>query len=177
MRINKLTSAAIAVAACGSLVVGVTGPALAAAPEPVPTAAAPDPKAAATTQQLETVANLGELLSAASKIAVEAQSKTPNPAVLADLRLRYQAAAEKLLKSVKARATASGGVRADAVKDVQDALAKLTKDLTDLLAAVVAKDLAKVTAGLATVVADLQALLLSVPKLATGALPLPLPGL
>ncbi|MET9644721.1 hypothetical protein ACFZB6_16460 [Streptomyces syringium] len=176
MRVNKLVSSAIAVVACGSLVVGAAGPALAAAPAPAPTAAAPDPKAA-TAQQLETVANLGELLSLAARIAAEAQSKTPDKAVLADLRQRYQASADKLLKSVKARAAAPGGLPADAVKDIQDALAKLTKDLTELLAAVVAVDLPKVTAGIAKVVADLQALLTAVPKLATGALPLPVPGI
>ncbi|MBP2405309.1 hypothetical protein SNS2_3938 [Streptomyces netropsis] len=175
MRVNKLVSTAIAAVACGSLVVGVAGPALAAAPEPAPTAAAPDPKAA-TAQQLETVANLGELLALAAKIATEAQAKTPNKAVLADLRQRYQAAADKLLKSVKSRAGTPGGLPADAVKDVRDALAKLTKDLTELLAAVVAVDLPKVTAGIAEVVKDLQALLTAVPKLATGALPLPVPG-
>ncbi|MFF7678146.1 hypothetical protein [Actinacidiphila glaucinigra] len=64
---------------------------------------------------------------------------------------------------------------ADAVTDVKNALTKLVQDVTDLLAKVVAKDLAGVTAGVATVVADLQALLLAVPKLLTGALPLPLP--
>jgi hypothetical protein len=45
--------------------------------------------------------------------------------------------------------------------------------VTDLLAKVVAKDLAGVTAGVANVVADLQALLLAAPQLITGAPPLP----
>lgn len=150
MRVNKFVSTGIAVVACGSLVVAAAGPALAAAPEPAPTAAAPDPKAA-TAQRLETLANPGELLSLAAKIAAEAQSKTPDKAVL-------------------------GGLPADAVKDVQDGLAKLNKDVTELLAAVAAGDAPKVTAGIAKVVADLQALLAAVPKLAGGALPLPVPG-
>ncbi|WP_431960736.1 hypothetical protein [Actinacidiphila sp. bgisy160] len=63
---------------------------------------------------------------------------------------------------------------ADAVDDVRTALTRLGQDVTDLLAKVVAKDLAGVSAGVATVVADLQALLMAVPKLLTGALPLPI---
>ncbi|MGW3242220.1 hypothetical protein [Streptomyces sp. NPDC001070] len=60
---------------------------------------------------------------------------------------------------------------ADPASDVKAALDQLIADVTDLLAKVVAKDLAGVTAGVSKVVSDLQALLLAVPKLLTGALP------
>ncbi|MFI1254390.1 hypothetical protein ACH4U6_11370 [Streptomyces netropsis] len=182
MRINKIASAAIAVAACGSLVVGVTGPALAAAPEPVPFASwpvAPEPKAGATQQQLDAMNELGTVLSLSARIAKEAQSPTPDAARLATLREQLRAAAGRLLASAaRASGSSASDPRAkDAVADVKAQLDKLVKDVTDLLAAVLAKDLVKVTAGLTAVVADLQALLLAVPKLATSALPLPLPGL
>lgn len=63
---------------------------------------------------------------------------------------------------------------ADAVSDIQKQLDTLVADVAALLKAALAKDLAGVTAGVTRVVADLQALLLSVPKLLTGALPLPI---
>ncbi|MFD3455468.1 hypothetical protein ACFWVC_25260 [Streptomyces sp. NPDC058691] len=63
---------------------------------------------------------------------------------------------------------------ADPVSDVQKQLDTLVADVAALLKAALAKDLAGVTAGVTRVVADLQALLLSVPKLLTGALPLPI---
>ncbi|MFF3560110.1 hypothetical protein ACFYXS_08745 [Streptomyces sp. NPDC002574] len=63
---------------------------------------------------------------------------------------------------------------ADAVSDVQKQLDTLVTDVAALLKAAVNKDLAGVTAGVAKVVADLQALLLSVPKLIPLPITLPL---
>jgi hypothetical protein len=58
---------------------------------------------------------------------------------------------------------------ADAGSDVQAQLTKLAQDIGDLLAAVAAGDAGKVSAAIDNVTSDLQALLLAVTDLLTGA--------
>ncbi|MEU6344203.1 hypothetical protein ABZ883_25025 [Streptomyces sp. NPDC046977] len=204
MRITRTTSALIAAAVCGSLTMGLTG-GVASAHAPVRiTAVHLAPAAdAADSGRADLIAKLGDTLSIGAKLTQEAQAQAPDSAKLDELRQGLEEATQQLSSVVDQAAAsadpsaedssvpadpaadpqfagvaqpADGSERAaDAVSDVQAQLKKLVDDVTALVAAVVAKDLAGVTAGVTKVVADLQALLLSVPKLLTGLLPLPLP--
>ncbi|MDX3073116.1 hypothetical protein ACIP98_29930 [Streptomyces sp. NPDC088354] len=118
------------------------------------------------TQQLSTVVD--QSAASADPSAADPSQADPSVQVPADPAADPQPAG--------AAVPADGSERAaDPVTDVQNQLNKLVDDVAALVKAVLAKDLAAVTAGVTTVVADLQALLLSVPKLLTGALPLPIP--
>ncbi|MFJ4984956.1 hypothetical protein ACIP9H_14275 [Streptomyces sp. NPDC088732] len=200
MRITRTTSALIAAAVCGSLTMGLTG-GVASAHAPVRiTAVHLAPAAdAADSGRADLIAKLGDTLSIGAKLTQEAQAQGPDSAKLDELRQGLEEATRQL-STVVDQAVASadpsaedssvpadpaaqlpadpadGSERAaDAVSDIQAQLKKLVDDVATLVKAVVDKNLAAVTAGVATVVADLQALLLSVPKLLTGLLPLPLP--
>ncbi|GHG52626.1 hypothetical protein [Streptomyces griseocarneus] len=167
MRTNKLTAVAAALIS-GSLTLGIAGPALAAGKVPDPVIGQePAPGGA---DRGDPVDGFGETVSLGSRFSKEARSRNPDVEYLRDLRQRLMESTDRLMSDVRARAHAN-----DPVGDVKAQLDKLVKDVTDLLAAVLAKDVAKVTALVATVVADLQALLLSVPKLVTDAAPLPVP--
>ncbi len=171
---NRLHSAAVAVV-CGSLALGVCGPALASG-RATDSIAVAEPAPAPASGRSDSIGSLGETLSLGSRFLREARSRTPDVDYLRDLRQRLQESADRLLVDVRARAHRhDDGVSKDPVADVKAQLDKLVKDVTDLLAAVLAKDVAKVTALLAQVLADLQALLTSVPKLVGGAAPLPVP--
>ncbi|GAA2710751.1 MULTISPECIES: hypothetical protein [Streptomyces] len=169
MRTTLLTSISAAVV-CGSLALGLTGPALAAdgRPRPVLREEAPRPATPA-----DATGNLDDTLRLGSRIVDECRTAHPDLALLRDLHRQLGTSAGRLLADVRARAARDAA--GDPVSDVKAQVDTLVKDLTDLLAAVQAKDVAKVTALVPKVVADLQALLTSVPKLLTGAAPLPLP--
>ncbi|MFI1968705.1 hypothetical protein BLA24_11735 [Streptomyces cinnamoneus] len=169
MRVTKFTTAAAA-AVCGSLALGIAGPALAdgLASEPAVVESAPGSAA----DRLDPIGGLGDTLSLGSRIGTEARSRTVDLQRLQELRQRLRESADRLHTAVRAQTPARA---ADPVSDVKGQLDKLVKDVTDLLAAVQAKDVAKVTTLVNTVVADLQALLTSVPKLLTNAAPLPVP--
>ncbi|MFF4738309.1 hypothetical protein ACFY2W_20855 [Streptomyces sp. NPDC001262] len=160
MRLNTIPSAAAA-AVCGSLALLIAGPALAsdgppAAPEP--TAVAPAPPDAAG--PLDTVGSLGETLMLGSRIGTGARAKTPDAAELQELQRRLRAASGRLQRSVKTT---------DRAAEVPAQLKKLDDDATALRKAVGAEDAAGVTAGVAAVLADQRALLVSVPKVLPGA--------
>ncbi|MFI9202432.1 hypothetical protein [Streptomyces sp. NPDC053048] len=168
MRTHKLTPVAVALIS-GSLTLGTAGPALASGqvPDPAPVVE-PAPGAPA---QIDPMNSLGETVTLGSRFTKEARSRYPDMEHLRDLRLRLKESAGRLFVDVRARAAHAQ----DPVADVKAQLDKLIKDVTELLAAVLAKDVAKITALVSQVVADLQALLLSVPKLLTGVVPLPVP--
>ncbi len=177
MRITTLTSISAALV-CGSLLLGATGPALATGGRAAPPVVEPAPGAGS---RADSIGSLGETLSLGSRVVREAQSRAPDLDHLRDLRLRLRESADRLLAEMREKA-AEGRLRppedgrsSDPVSDVKQQLDTLVKDVTDLLAAVQAKDTAKITALITKVVADLQALLASVPKLLTGAAPVPLP--
>ncbi|MFG2178500.1 hypothetical protein ACGFLS_07245 [Streptomyces abikoensis] len=176
MRGTKLTAIATALV-CGSVAVpvalGATGPALAAGRAARPAAAATGPA--------DSIGSLGETLHLGSRITKEADSWNPDVEHLRDLRTRLRESAERLLadiRAVKAKTPArpgTDGLAVDPLTDVKTQLDTLVKDVNDLLAAVDAKDVGKVTALNGKVTADLRALLTSVPKLLAN--PAPLPGL
>ncbi|MEU7133558.1 hypothetical protein [Streptomyces sp. NPDC046261] len=172
---NRLHTAAVAVV-CGSLAVGVCGPALASG-RAADSIAVAEPAPAPAGGRADSIGSLGETLSLGSRFLKEARSRTPDVDYLRDLRQRLRESADRLLVDVRARAQAPyrHDSARDPVADVKAQLDKLVKDVDDLLAAVLAKDAAKVTALVAQVLADLQALLTSVPKLVGGAAPLPVP--
>ncbi|MFI1254669.1 hypothetical protein ACH4U6_12840 [Streptomyces netropsis] len=149
MRI-KLASTAIA-AVCGSLALGVTAPALAAAPEPgrvVAVAAAPT--------ALEETVSLGH------RIVREARSASPDVAKLGALQQQLRAAVERA---------------PDPLDELEQALDKLIEDVTKIVDEVERKDAAATTLAADTVAADLM----DIPKGPTAmqkeaaSLPVPLP--
>ncbi|MDT0447955.1 hypothetical protein [Streptomyces hesseae] len=178
MRSTKIVAIATALV-CGSVTLGVTGPALAAGRVARPAAVESAPEA---DSRSDSIGSLGETLNLGSRIAKEADSWNPDVEHLRDLRVRLRESAERLLadvRAVKAKTPArpgADGLAVDPVSDVKSQLDTLVKDVNDLLAAVDAKDVAKVTALVGKVTADLQALLTSVPKLLTNAAPLPAPA-
>lgn len=127
MRI-KLASTAIA-AVCGSLALGVTAPALAAAPEPgrVTVAAAPT--------ALEETVSLGH------RIVREARSASPDVAKLGALQQQLRAAA---------------GRAPDPLDELEQALDKLFKDVTKIIDEVAREDAAATTLAADMVAADLK---------------------
>lgn len=193
MRGTKLTAIATALV-CGSVTLGVTGPALAAgraarlavaksaAVERVVAESAVAESAPEADSRSDSIGSLGETLDLGSRIAKEADSWNPDVEHLRDLRVRLRESAERLLadvRAVKAKTPArpgTDGLAVDPVSDVKSQLDTLVKDVNDLLAAVDAKDVGKVTALVGKVTEDLQALLTSVPKLLTNAAPLPAPA-
>ncbi|MGW1198061.1 hypothetical protein ACWD4B_19810 [Streptomyces sp. NPDC002536] len=159
MRLNTIPSTAAA-AVCGSLALLIAGPALASdgpPSAPPPAAEAPAPDAAGP---LDTVGSLGETLLLGSRIGTEARAKTPDTVEMQELQRRLRAASGRLQRSVKAT---------DRAAEVPAQLKKLDDDATALRTAVGAEDAAGVTAGVAAVLADQRALLVSVPKLLPGA--------
>ncbi|MFF4160429.1 hypothetical protein [Streptomyces sp. NPDC001678] len=198
MRSTKLIAIATALV-CGSVTLGVTGPALAAGRAARPAAVAPAAVEPAVVESAvesapeadsrsDSIGSLGETLNLGSRIVKEADSWNPDVEHLRDLRVRLRESAERLLadvRAVKAKTPArpgTDGLAVDPVSDVKSQLDTLLKDVNDLLTAVQVKDVGKVTALVGQVTADLQALLTSVPKLLTNAAPLPpvpapLPGL
>ncbi|MEV4436909.1 hypothetical protein [Streptomyces sp. NPDC049585] len=155
---------------CGSLALGLTGPALAAGgrPRPVLREEAPQPATPA-----DATGHLDDTLRLGRRIVDECRTADPDLALLRDLHRQLGASAGRLLADVRTHTARHAA--GDTVSDVKAQAVTLIKDLTDLLAAVQAKDVAKITALVPKVVADLQALAASVPKLLTGAAPLPLP--
>ncbi|MCC3778363.1 hypothetical protein [Streptomyces sp. UNOB3_S3] len=188
MRGTKLTAIATALV-CGSVTLGVTGPALAAgraaehaaAVEHAAAADVPVDSVPGADSRSDSIGSLGETLNTGSRIVKEAESWNPDMEHLRDLRVRLRESAERLLadvRAVKAKTPArpgTDGLAVDPVSDVKSQLDTLVKDVNDLLAAVQAKDVGKVTALVGQVTADLQALLTSVPKLLSNAAPLPAP--
>ncbi|GAA0473233.1 hypothetical protein ABZ951_19930 [Streptomyces sp. NPDC046215] len=179
MRVTKLSSAVIAAAACGSLLAGAAGPALAGqrgAPEPRPAARPAQPKAAAVQQQLEVAGHLGETLSLTSRIAREAQAGKPDLKTLTSLRQQLQKSTAQLLEATKKLtppATPKAGAHRapDPVAEIKQLLEKLIKDIEKLLQDVLKKDSAAAKASTATAVEDLKELLAKIPGLTEEAAP------
>ncbi|MBT2385384.1 hypothetical protein [Streptomyces sp. ISL-11] len=173
MRINKLTSTAIAVVACGSLALGAAGPAL-AAPEPRPAVKPVEPKAVVQ-QRLDTAGALGETFTLVARIGKEAQAKSPDVKTLRSLQQQLQKSSDQLLRSArKARpshpaAGPAGRAVPDPTAEIKQALDKLVKDVTKLIADVARKDTAAVVMDVAATLMDLKDLLAKIPPVLTGA--------
>ncbi|MCC3766666.1 hypothetical protein [Streptomyces sp. UNOC14_S4] len=185
MRSTRTTAptAIAAITVCGALALGTAGPALAAAPPPPSAAGRAGPAPAANTD--EVIANLADTLALATRFTREARAKAPNVAALRDLQQRVRHSSDRLLSAVWARGVNDARARDD-VSGVQKQLDKLNQDLPALLKAVQDKDTSKVTSLVPQVLADLQALLTSVPGLlgddggaglpTLPSLPIPLPA-
>ncbi|MEU2855128.1 hypothetical protein [Streptomyces syringium] len=132
----RITLASTAIAAvCGSLALGVTAPALAAAPEqPGRVAVAHAPSA------------LTETLSAGNRIIREARSASPDAAKLGALQQQLETSAGQLLKAAEP----------DPLEELRQALDKLIKDATKIVDEVAKKDAAGTTAAADEFAVDLK---------------------
>ncbi|QLE74081.1 hypothetical protein FGW37_23060 [Streptomyces rectiverticillatus] len=181
MRVNKFAASAIAVAACGSVAVGVAGPSLAAvnAPDPDMSVVLPatEPKsAAAVHQQLDAVGQLGEALTLVSRIGKEAQSRTPDTDALKEMQQRLRSSADRLTDSLRQSPAASGRPAAAPPDDVHDLLKKLQKAIGQLIDAATRKDSAGVQSAITEALAVVKDLLAKLPLAGDGStLPAPLP--
>ncbi|MFC5147904.1 hypothetical protein [Streptomyces aureoversilis] len=182
MRVNKFAASAIAVAACGSVAVGVAGPSLAAvnAPDPDMSVVLPatEPKsAAAVHQQLDAVGQLGEALTLVSRIGKEAQSRTPDTGALKEMQQRLRSSADRLTDSLRQQSPPSSGRPAVAPPDdVRDLLKKLHKAIGKLIDAAAKRDSAGVRSAITEALAVVKDLLAKLPLAEDGStLPAPLP--
>ncbi|MEU2516267.1 hypothetical protein [Streptomyces syringium] len=153
MRI-KLASTAMA-AVCGSLALGLTAPAAAAAPErPGRVATAHAPSA------------LAETLSVGHRIIREARSSSPDAAQLTALRQQLETSAGHLLVAPAAP---------DPLEELRQALDKVLKDVSKIIDEVVKRDAAGTTAAANTFATDLKGVTAKVPTAQKGAGPLQVP--
>ncbi|MGK5729276.1 hypothetical protein [Streptomyces sp. URMC 124] len=181
MRVNKFAASAIAVAACGSVAVGVAGPSLAAVNAPDPDMShvlpATGPRTtAAVHQQLDAVGQLGEALTLVSRIGKEAQSATPDVEALKDMQQRLRSAANRLTDSLRQSPPGTGRPAAAPGDDVQELLKKLQKAIEKLIAAAAQKDSAGVEMAITEALTVVKDLLAKLPMPAeASSLPAPLP--
>lgn len=132
MRTASWLTAAVTAAACGSLVLGAAGPALAGP------SASPGTRAAAP-QRNGAPDALDEIRTLVSRITREARSGSPDAAALTSLRQRLDEPAGRLLDDVSARPKAAP-TAPDPVTDVRQLLEKLIKDVNKILDDVARKD-------------------------------------
>ncbi|ARZ66505.1 hypothetical protein SMD11_0839 [Streptomyces albireticuli] len=163
-------STTLTAAACGSLVLGVAGPALAEAP-----AAAPGARTEAL-QRNEVPVALEEIRTLVSRITREARSGSADTATLRDLQRQLDRPAERLLDDIAARPKAAP-MAPDPAAEIKQALDKLIKDVSKLLDDVAKKDTAATDASAADAIKDLNDMLTKIPGLVSGAIPsLPVPS-
>ncbi|MEU1817612.1 hypothetical protein ABZ543_20800 [Streptomyces roseifaciens] len=181
MRVNKFAASAIAVAACGSVAVGVAGPSLAAvnAPDPDMSVVLPatGPKSApGVHQQLDAVGQLGEALTLVSRIGKEAQSRTPDADALKEMQQRLRSSANRLTDSLRKSPPSSGRPAVAPPDDVHDLLKKLQKAIEKLIGAATKNDQEGVQSAITEALAVVKDLLAKLPLTEDGStLPAPLP--
>ncbi|MBP2404090.1 hypothetical protein SNS2_2175 [Streptomyces netropsis] len=155
MRITLASTAMAAV--CGSLALGVTAPALAAAPETGRATVAHAPSA------------LAETVSVGHRIVREARSASPDAAKLTALQQQLRASAGPLLAPSDP----------DPLDELRQALDKLIKDVTKIIDEVAQRDAAGTTVAANQFATDLKGVAAKVPTAQKGpgplAVPVPIP--
>ena len=151
MRITLASTAMAAV--CGSLALGVTVPALAAAPETGRVAVAHAPSA------------LAETVSVGNRIVREARSASPDAARLTALRQQLETSAGQLLEASAP----------DPLEELRQALDKLIKDATKIVDQVAKADAAGTMSAANTFATDLKGVAAKVPTAQKGPGPLQVP--
>ncbi|WP_370420135.1 hypothetical protein AB8O64_18930 [Streptomyces sp. QH1-20] len=152
MRITLASTAMAAV--CGSLALGVTAPALAAAPETGHTAVAAHAPSA-----------LAETVAVGHRIVREARSASPDAAKLTALQQQLAASARQL----------PAPSALDPRDELKQALDKLIKDVTKIIDEVTKRDAAGTTAAANTFATDLKGVAAKVPVPQKGPGPLQVP--
>ncbi|MGX8907253.1 hypothetical protein ACR820_18885 [Streptomyces netropsis] len=150
MRITLASTAMAAV--CGSLALGVTAPALAAAPDTGHAAVAAHAPSA-----------LAETVAVGHRIVREARSSSPDAAKLTALQQQLEASARQLPSAPDPR------------DELKQALDKLIKDVTKIIDEVTKRDAAGTTAAANTFATDLKGVAAKVPLPQKGAGPLQVP--
>ncbi|MGI5529305.1 hypothetical protein ACQEVX_18485 [Streptomyces syringium] len=151
MRITLASTAMAAV--CGSLALGVTAPALAAAPEPGRAAVAQAPSA------------LAETVSVGDRIVREARSASPDAAKLTALQQQLRVSAGQLLEPSDP----------DPRDELKEAIDRLIKDVTEIVDEVTQGDAAGTTAAANQFATDLKGVAAKVPTAQKGPGPLAMP--